>query len=186
MKHEYRDGRIWAMAGGPPEHAALAVAVSTVLAAQLRRRPCRVYSSAARVRVKATGLDTYPDVTVVCGREERVREDENAPTNPVVLVEVTSESTEEYDRGAKLDHFKRIQSLREIVIVSRRERRVEIHRRGRARWTVTNATSGGAAVESIGVILDVDEIYRDPFGPRAKPKRASAPRSRKRRPTRTS
>ncbi len=168
VKHEFQGGRIWAMAGGTPEHAAMAMAVGAALAVQLRGKPCRVYSSDARVRVKATGLDTYPDVTVVCGREERDGEDANALTNPVVLVEVTSEGTEEYDRGAKLDHYKRIASLREVVVVSHRERRVEVFRRGRSKWTSTKVTRGVVKLDSVGASIDVDDIYRDPFA--AKPK----------------
>ena len=90
LKHEYLDGQIWAMAGGTPEHARIGAAVAAALVAQLRDQRCAVYSSDARVRVTATGLDTYPDVTMVCGGERRDADDALALTNPVVLVEVTS------------------------------------------------------------------------------------------------
>src|SRR3990172_1362679 len=79
-KHEFLSGEIYGMAGGTPEHAALSVAVSSVLRAQLRGGSCRVYSSDLRVRVLATGLATYPDVTVVCGELER---DPDSPTTVV-------------------------------------------------------------------------------------------------------
>ena len=78
VKHEFLAGEIYGMAGGTPEHAALSVAVSGALLAQLRGSPCRVYSSDLRVRVLATGLATYPDVTVVCGEAER--DPENSTT----------------------------------------------------------------------------------------------------------
>jgi len=68
LKHEFLDGQVWAMAGGSPEHAALAANVTALLVAALQGKPCRVYSSDLRVRVQATGLATYPDVTVICGR----------------------------------------------------------------------------------------------------------------------
>ena len=129
VKHEYLDGVIYAMGGGSPEHAATAVNVSTLVATALRDRPCRVHSSDLRVRVLDTGLETYPDVTVVCGPVERDPDDPHAIVNPVVIVEVTSPSTEQYDRSEKLEHDKRIASLREVVFVSHRNREVEVIRR---------------------------------------------------------
>src|SRR5215212_185514 len=98
VRHEWLRGEVFAMAGGTPEHAALAAAVIAALSAALRDRPCRVFSADARVRVLATGLSTYSDVTVVCGRLETDPEDANAIINPVLLIEVLSDSTEAYDR----------------------------------------------------------------------------------------
>jgi len=169
VKHEYLDGQVWAMAGGTPEHARLASAVTIALGAGLRDRPCAVYSSDARVRA-ATGLDTYPDVTVVCGGEQRDLGDELALVNPIVLVEVTSDSSEAYDRGSKFEHYKSIPSLREYVVVSHREPCISVFRReGEQTWTlVGEARSGGRAkLESIGCEIEVDDVYRDPFAGRA-------------------
>jgi Uma2 family endonuclease len=165
VRHEYLDGAIYAMAGGSPEHAAVAVNVSTLLNVGLRGRPCRVHSSDLRVRISDTGLETYPDVTVVCGRAEVDPEDPNAIHNPIVLVEVTSPSTEDYDRGEKVEHYKRIASLREIVIVSHRERLVEVLRRedGGA-WSRHEARVGETVrLVSLGCELPVDEVYLDPL-----------------------
>ncbi len=163
VKHEFLDGTIWAMAGGTPEHAAIASAIIAALSTALRGRPCRVYTSDARVRVAATGLDTYPDVTVVCGRAELDAEDKNALTNPVLLVEITSDGTEAYDRGEKLDHYKRIPSLREVVIVSHREHRIDVHRRGETGDWATVEARERAELASLGSTLIVEEIYRDPL-----------------------
>ena len=166
VKHEYLDGQLFAMAGGTPEHARRASAVSAALVAQLRSRPCAVYSSDARVRIVATGLDTYPDVTVVCGHEQRDEEDLLALTNPIVLVEVTSESSETYDRGEKLEQYKQIPALREVVLVSHREPRIEVFRRaGDGGWGSAEEAGAGGSVQltSVGCALVVDEVYRDPF-----------------------
>jgi Uma2 family endonuclease len=165
VKHEYLDGVIYAMAGGSPEHAAIAVNVSTLLSNGLRGRPCRVHSSNLRIRVVDTGLESYPDVTVVCGRAELDAVDRNVVTNPIVIVEVTSPSTEEYDRGEKLEHYKRIASLREIVVVGHRERVLEIVRReDDGTWTRHEARPGEVAtLLSIACQLAVDEVYRDPL-----------------------
>ncbi|WP_437718792.1 Uma2 family endonuclease [Sorangium sp. So ce448] len=164
-KHEFLNGEIFAMAGGTPEHARRCASVGAELWAHLRGRPCAVYSSHLRVRVQATGLSTYPDVSVVCGRLERDLEDEDAALNPIVLVEVLSESSEAYDRGQKFAHYRRIPSLREYVLVSQREQRIEVfHRNDDGSWTLREAHAGeGARLETIGCALSVDEVYRDPL-----------------------
>jgi Uma2 family endonuclease len=161
IKHEYLDGQIYAMAGGTPEHAALAAAVTARLGVALAGTRCRVYSSDLRVRALATGLATYPDVSVVCGRREHDPEDTHTVVNPTLLVEVTSKSTEEYDRGEKFDHYRQIPSLVEYVLVSHRERAIEVRSRdAEGRWSAHLARPGERAeLRSIGASLDVDEIY---------------------------
>jgi Uma2 family endonuclease len=165
VRHEYLDGVIYAMAGGSPEHAAIAGNVIALLHVGLRGRPCRVHSSDLRIRVVDTGLETYPDVTVVCGHAEIDREDRNVVLNPVVVVEVMSPSTEEYDRGEKLEHYKRIASLREIVLVGHREKAVEVVRReADGAWTKHVARSGDPVkLVSLGCELFVEDVYRDPL-----------------------
>ena len=161
-KHEYFDGEIYAMAGGTPAHAALAVAMSAALFEQLRGRACRVFSSDLRVRVPATGLATYPDVTVVCGALERDPESYTTVVNPTLVVEVTSDGTEDYDRGEKLDHYKQLPSLRECVIASHREPRLEVWRREPdGSWSHRSATQGQVLrLESLGCELSADDVYR--------------------------
>lgn len=129
MKHEFLDGQVYAMAGGTPEHGAIAMRVGAALLAQLHGKPCNVYSSDVRIRVVETGLDTYPDLSVVCGTEQRDSEDPLALVNPIVLVEVLSPSTEEYDRGEKLEHYKQIPSLQEVVFIDHDNLRIEVVRR---------------------------------------------------------
>jgi Uma2 family endonuclease len=165
MKHEFLDGVIYAMAGGSPEHAAISMNVGVLLTAAVRGRPCRVYSSDLRIRVVETGLETYPDVSVVCGKEELDPNDSHVVTNPVVLVEVLSPSTETYDRGEKLHHYEQIPSLREVVLIDHRQRLVEVHRRAdEGRFTRHEAGPGGSVkLVSLGCELPVDEVYRDGF-----------------------
>src|SRR5688500_17987165 len=99
------------MAGGTPEHAALAMAVGRQLGNQLDGRGRRVFSANLRVKVSQTGLVTYPDVTVLCGSSQRDPESHTTLLNPSVVVEVTSDSSEHYDRSVKLEHYKTIPSL---------------------------------------------------------------------------
>lgn len=166
VRLEFLDGDIYAMAGGTPEHAALANQVAASLTVQLRGRPCRVHSSDLRVRVRATGLATYPDVAVVCGKVELHPEDKNTVQNPVVLVEVLSPSTEDYDRTEKLEHYRELDSLAAIVFVAHDRAEIAVHERdARGPWRLSTAREGERLeILSLGCALDVDEIYRDPLG----------------------
>jgi len=101
LRHEFFDGAVYAMSGGSPDHSRLAANVIT-LATQLTGKACQAFTSDPLVRVLATGLATHPDVSVVCGSLERDPEDRNPVTNPVLIVEVLSPSTERYDREEKI------------------------------------------------------------------------------------
>ena len=125
IRHEYLDGEIYAMAGGTPDHAAVSLTVLALLRSQLPRG-CRAYTSDLRVRIPATGLTTYPDGAVVCGGTQRAADDPIAVTNPILLIEVTSNSSEDYDRGEKLRHYQTIPTVREVLIVSHREPRLTL------------------------------------------------------------
>jgi Uma2 family endonuclease len=110
----------------------------------------------------ATGLTTYPNAAVICGPTERAADDALAVVNPLVLVEVTSPSTEEYDRNEKLRNFKNLPSLREVLVASHREPHLTLHRREEGGWTTLTAERGGAILlSSVPVRVEVDEIYRD-------------------------
>jgi Uma2 family endonuclease len=165
-KHEYLRGEVIAMAGGTPEHGRLAAAVIGELRNALRGHPCAPFSSDVRVRILATDRTTYPDVSVVCGVLERAPDDPDAITNPTVLVEVLSDSTEADDRGDKFAHYRRIPSLRDYVLVSQRARRIEVfHRDAGGGWLLSEAGPGEEVrLESLDVALGVDAIYADPLG----------------------
>ncbi|MGH9379315.1 MAG: Uma2 family endonuclease [Thermoanaerobaculia bacterium] len=165
VRHEYVDGQIFALAGGTPEHSTYAANVIGILTAQLRGRPCRVQTSDGRIRVRATGLITYPDVSVVCGRAEIDSEDADAIVNPTLVVEVTSPSPDDYDRGEKLDHYQRIPALREILFVAYEEPRLDLVRRGTGGgWSRSSASSGASLrLESLDCEIAVDAVYLDPL-----------------------
>jgi Uma2 family endonuclease len=161
VKHEYLEGHIYAMAGGTPDHAALAAEISATIVAAIRGGRCRAHSSDLRIRVRETGLATYPDVSVVCGPRELDPEDRNTVTNPTLLVEVTSKSTDGYDRGKKFEHYRQIPSLREYVLVSHAERAIEVRRReANGDWSTTVSRAGECAdLKSIDGVVDVDALY---------------------------
>jgi Uma2 family endonuclease len=169
VRHEFLNGEVWAMAGGSPAHAATAAALIRELGIALRGTPCRVYTSDLRVRILATGLSTYPDVAVVCGEIQTAPEDPDTVVNPVLIVEVLSESTEAYDRGAKAAHYRRIPSLQVYVIASQTDALLEIYRRlDGDRWELVEARRGdrpvllpprGSGVPSISASIDVSAVY---------------------------
>lgn len=163
VKHEFLGGEIYAMAGGTIEHAAIAVNASSALSQRLRESSCVVFSSDLKVRVLATGLLTYPDVTVICGAVERDPKSRDVALNPTLLVEVLSDSTEDWDRGEKLEHYKRIPSLRECVLIAQREKRVDVVSRGQDGTWKTQAFGPGesVALASVACTLDVDDLYRN-------------------------
>lgn len=165
-RHEYLKGDVWAMAGGTIEHGGLAMAVAREIGLALRGKACRVFSSDVRVRIPETDLATYPDLSVVCGHLDTSADDEDAITNPTVLVEVLSDSTEAYDRGAKWAHYRRIASLREYMLVSQGEPLIEVYRRTTGgRFELFEARTGETIeLASVGARFEVDAIYANPLG----------------------
>jgi Uma2 family endonuclease len=161
VKHEYRRGEILAMAGGTAEHAQLAAAVIRDLGGQLRGSTCRVFTSDLRVRVAASELATYPDVVIVCGPLAHDPDDRVAVVNPTLLVEVLSDRTEAYDRGEKFGHYKRLDSLRQYVLVSHRMSMLEVWTRdAQDEWTCSSAGAGESTpLASVGAVLEVDVVY---------------------------
>jgi len=162
-KHEFIDGEIYAMAGGTEEHSALSARVLSVLDNAIGDQPCRVHTSDLRIYVEAVGLATFPDGSVICGPlQQHAPSPEATALNPSVLLEVTSDSSEEYDTGDKLAINRTIPTLREYIIVSHRERRIRVYSRSEdGEWTARVAISGGrVAVPNLNADLVVDQIYR--------------------------
>lgn len=159
VKLEYCDGEIYAMAGGTPAHADLAASMMRLLGNALLGR-CRVSSSDLKVRIEATDLSTFPDVTVVCGDRRTSSIDHNAVTNPTLLVEVTSNSTEDYDRGEKLNHYRQCESVSAVFIVSHRRAQITVVTRGAGGWEEREYRAGMEVVlDAPELRLRVDELY---------------------------
>jgi Uma2 family endonuclease len=159
VKLEYCEGEIYAMAGGTLAHADLAASITRLLGNALLDR-CRVSSSDLKVRIEATDLTTFPDVTVVCGERELARIDRNAVVNPTLLVEVTSPSTEDYDRGEKLSHYKQLPSLRAVLLVSHLRPQVTVVERTADGWRQRELRAGEEVeLEAPSLAFSVDELY---------------------------
>lgn len=172
-RHEFLGGWVWAMAGGTLEHAQLAANMIGQLRSRLGSQPCKVFSADARIRVAPTGLATYPDVVVICGAIERDPEDANTATNPTVIVEVLSDSTEAYDRGDKFAHYRQLPSLRAYVLVSQHEPRIEVYRRNPDdSWTLEDARPGAEARIPGLCAVPVAAVYADVDLPAPRPRAA--------------
>lgn len=161
-KSDYLDGEMFAMSGASREHNLISGNVFAALHTQLAEDTCEVYASDMRLRTP-DHLLTYPDVVVVCGEPRFGDSELDTLLNPTVIVEVLSKSTESYDRLTKLDHYKRISSLAEILLVAQERPRVEHWvRQGDGRWIVEDIEDLGATVElpSIRCELSLETMYR--------------------------
>lgn len=165
-RYEYVAGEVVAMAGGTVEHGRLIGRASALIDRALDGRPCIVLPSDLRIRIRAADRSTYPDLHVVCGEPERDPDDDHAIVNPTVVVEVLSDSTAGHDRTEKFAAYRRLPSLREYVLVSQRERRVEVYRRREnRRWQLDEYVTGDRLrLESLAIELSVDELYVDRVG----------------------
>ncbi len=163
-KSEYFRGEMFAMAGGSLEHSLIATNFTREAGNQLKGKPCVPYNSDLRIKVEATGLYTYPDASIVCGRSQFDADTKGTVVNPAVLVEVLSDSTETYDRGKKAAHYRQIESLRELILISQTEPHIEIYsRRDDATWSFVEyrAITEVLTIDSVGVSIPLSEIYRN-------------------------
>jgi len=161
-KSEYYAGEMFALSGASRYHNRIVRNLIATLHNRLRGGPCEVFPSDMRVKVEASGLYTYPDVSVVCGEAEFEDEHFDTLVNPTVVIEVLSRSTADYDRGRKAEHYRRLDSIREILLVWQDEIKVERHRRvGGSDWLLSAFAGTDAVVElaSVACALPLSEVY---------------------------
>ena len=165
QKHEFHHGEAFAMAGATFEHNQVVINVGSELRSLLRQKHCRVCASDLRVKVPATGLYAYHDVSVVCGRPEFEDDKLDTLLNPLILVEVLSKSTADYDRGTKFTSYRTIASLRDYVLISTDQVLVEYHtRKDDDSWVLREFKAGQRfTLESVGGALAIDELYLKVF-----------------------
>jgi Uma2 family endonuclease len=162
VKHEYLDGEIFQMAGTSLEHATISSNINASLNIQFKKRQCRSVQSDLRVHVPATGLYTYPDVVAVCGEPQMADSHLDILLNPILIVEVLSPSTKDYDMGAKFNHYRTIESLKEYVLVWQDKKRAARYtKRDDASWVLTDFIGDDAVVELISIecSLSMEDIY---------------------------
>lgn len=162
-KHEYFDGEIFLMSGASDEHNTINGNAFASLHQQLRKRPCKVYQSDMRVFIPKTGLYTYPDIAVVCDKPEFLPDGKlDTLTNPILIVEVLSDSTEDYDKGAKFDNYRSLESLREYVLIAQSSKKVTRYTKQTDNsWILMDFIGEATAIElaSIECSLSFADIY---------------------------
>jgi Uma2 family endonuclease len=161
-KSEYLNGEVFAMTGASLAHNQIAVNIVLALGSRLKSGPCRILSHDMRVKVSQTGLYTYPDVVVICGRPQLEDKQKDTLLNPTLLIEVLSPSTEGYDRGAKFAHYRTLESLTDYVLIWQTEARIEHFARQAAdKWLLTEykGQEAVAPLSSIGCELPLAEAY---------------------------
>jgi Uma2 family endonuclease len=162
-KSEYFNGEVFAMAGGTAEHSQICLNLAYILMGQLENSKCRIHNSDLRVKVPATGLYTYPDLSVVCAEPDFEGSGRTTLLNPVVIIEVLSPSTEAYDRGDKFAHYQRLDSLQEYVLVASDKRRIERYSRldKGNEWllTICSDPSGSIELPAVPCTLPLERVY---------------------------
>jgi len=161
-RSEYFAGEIIAMSGASERHNLIVGNVFVVLYAQLRNRLCKVYASDLRVKVNPIGLYTYPDVVALCDEPQFDDDQKDTLLNPTVLIEVLSPSTEAYDRGGKFEHYRKLSSVTEYVLISQEKPHVEHYvRQPDNQWLLSEASGLPDTIQlpSINCILALSEVY---------------------------
>jgi Uma2 family endonuclease len=161
-KHEFVDGRIFLQAGASRNHALIGTNVTSSLHQQLRLRPCMVYGSDMRVAIPQARRYVYPDITVLCEPANFEDPLEDTLTNPTVIIEILSPSTERYDRGKKFQAYQTIESFQEYLLIAQDAIVVEhFVRRSDKLWTFEVITDPTAVISlaSIECTLRVEDIY---------------------------
>jgi Uma2 family endonuclease len=161
-KSEYFRGETFAMAGASARHNLIVLNTGSVLRDQLRKRPCLVYPSDLKLKIESTGLFTYPDITVVCGEPKFLDDHGDVLLNPVVIIEVLSESTEAYDRGKKFEHYRTIPSVQQIVLIAQERIAADCFSRGaNNEWMLRSCSNldSSLRLDSVQCEVPLSEIY---------------------------
>ncbi len=161
FKSEFHDGRMYAMAGASPNHSLLSGAILALLFPQMPPG-CRVFSPDLRIKVAPTGLYTYPDCSVICGDLQYFGDQKDVVTNPLLIVEVLSPSTEAYDRGKKFESYRTIESFREYLLIHQDRRHVEHYsKQDDGSWVLRehSGVEGSVSIPRLGASISLGELY---------------------------
>ena len=162
IKSEYYNGEMFAMAGGSPNQGIIVINLGRELSLQLKPSPCSVYASDVRLRVLPSGLYTYPDLMVVCGEARYADDQKDTLLNPIVIVEVLSDSTRDYDRGQKFEFYRGLSSVLEYITVAPDAPHIELWtRQDENHWLLSefNHLNQTVPVTSIDCVLKLSEVY---------------------------
>ena len=160
-KNEYVAGEIFAMGGASPKHVLIAGNTAREFGNRLRDTNCQVYSAYLRIQADLDNVYYYPDVVVVCGRPEYRDSRRDTVTNPLVIVEVLSPATRNYDRGDKFAHYRRLDSLREYILIDQEACHVEhfVRKEGIWEFSESDDCQGSLVIPTLNIAIALTEIY---------------------------
>lgn len=159
-KHELWSGEVFATAGASYAHNEIVTNLARELSERLRDRPYDVLPSDMKVFVPTKSGFVYPDLSVVCGEPRFHDGERDVLLNPILVVEVLSDTTERFDRGDKFAGYRAVESIRQVLLVSQDQRRVEVFTRAGPRWILDDVTGSDVArLEALGCELPLDEVY---------------------------
>lgn len=163
VKHEYHDGQMFAMAGGSFAHGRIQINLARRADEALSSGPWAAYPSDVRVVIEAADMATYPDLSIVCGEPRRANKVKHSIANPTVLIEVLSPSTERYDRGTKFEQYRKLDSLREYVLISQHEIAIDLFRLENSHRVLypLRGEESMLSLTSAGIEIPLRDIYRD-------------------------
>ena len=162
FKHEYFNGELFAMVGAKRNHNIISFNIARELGNQLKETSCMGFVGDMRVKIEEIEKYTYPDIVVACEKIEFLENELDSLLNPVVIIEILSNSTESYDRGLKFQHYRLIESLQEYILISQYHCQVEKFKRGEDNsWIYTSMDSINQILkmESLKCELPLEEIY---------------------------
>lgn len=162
VRSEYINGEMVAMTGATRNHNLITINLAREISQQLKGKSCEAYPVDMRVRIPSSDIYTYPDLVAVCGEPDFEDDTFDTLTNPTLIIEVLSDSTESYDRGMKSKYYRRIPSLEEYVLVAQDEYMVEQHvRQPGGRWLISESRSirDRIVLACIGCALSLEEVY---------------------------
>jgi Uma2 family endonuclease len=163
-RSEYYQGEIFAMAGGSANHNRIAGNLYTDLNIAFEGKPCEAFINDVRLLVKKNGLYTYPDVMMVCGKLQFVKGRDDTLTNPIVIIEVLSDSTAGYDRGAKFELYRALKTLQDYILIDQTKVHLEhFHKLKDGRWILQEfeQLEDKLPLESVEVEISLQRIYRN-------------------------
>ncbi|MGD1900798.1 MAG: Uma2 family endonuclease [Geitlerinemataceae cyanobacterium] len=160
IRHEYRDGEVFAMTGGTQRHSTVILNVASALKSRLRGSGCRTFAEGMKVRVEASNSYYYPDVVVTCSESDRQLESQFV-NQPHLIVEVLSPSTARFDRTEKFADYRAMPSVMEIVFISTERALVEVFRRGSGDFWEQIEAGEEVVLASASAAIGLDEIYEE-------------------------
>jgi len=166
VKHEYLAGEIFAHAGASAAHNTISSNIIAELRNQLRNKSCWIFGSDMKVKIEKANKYSYPDVSVVCGERTFLDDRKDVLLNPQLIIEILSDSTEAYDRGKKFKQYRMLDSLKDYVLVSQSEMKIEVFFKDeRGKWILSETDDQNQSIflESIACSLSIADVYEKAF-----------------------